>query len=69
MKIRVEINGHQYANSVEGEVLLWCMAVEHYTKDDKSQALQVPAVLLRTADSVELVTLQRHLYWTRIEVL
>ena len=69
MRIKVKINGHQHYSVVEGDVLLWCTGVEHYTRDGKTQAMQVPAVIVQSGSGVEVVTLQRDLYWTEVELL
>lgn len=65
MIIKIKTNGHQHFSEIVGEVVRWCDAVEYYD----GKPFTVSAVLMRTADKILLITLQKHLLWTEIEVL
>lgn len=69
MRIKVKTHGHQVYHEKKGEAVYWCSSVEHYNFGDKSQPMQVPAVLINTGDAVVLVPLQSQYNWTEVEVL
>ena len=65
MRVVVKTHGHQYYHEIEGEVLGWVQTVEKYPDNGY---FQVPAVIIKTPETVEVVSLVKHLYWTEIKI-
>lgn len=66
MRIKVEVHGHQQYFEHEGEPLAW---LQTFDNDGRGSYLQVPAVLLKTADAVLTIPLETRLTHTKITVL
>jgi len=68
-KIKIKVHSHQQFVEFEGVPILWCQAIENYQVGDERYArpMQVPAVLLQTADGPKLIALQAQYSWTEIE--
>ena len=73
--ITVETHGHQHFHKTTGRLLMACQSVEQYPTGSvdefgtiKYKPMQVPALLVQTEDSIELLPLQQNLYWTTVKV-
>lgn len=66
MKIRVEVHGHQQYFDYVGEPLAWLQTIEN---DGKGNISQVPAVVLKMTERVEIIKLETRLTYSKITVL
>jgi hypothetical protein len=69
MKIKVKIHGHHYYGECEGEVLAWVQDVQKFEENGQTKYLQVPAVVIKQTDGVNVVSLTEQLRWTEIDII
>lgn len=68
MRIRVEVSGHRFSDSVEGEVLLWSTGVDRHA-DGSVPAVSVPCVVLKTTTEVKTIPLQQRYMQVKVVIL
>ena len=65
MIIKIKANGHQFYSEITGRVMKWVETAEKFG----DRYLQVPAVVIKTESTIQIVPLKQELYWFEIEVL